>query len=170
MHVWTMRRSDRKVTKYPRSRNRLLVHGIKRSTADIEAMRRADAKAEKALKFARVLEERRGAIRASATPMDELEESAMNDEAEKSVQAMMLAAAVLTETRETVEAFTVAALQQAHAMSHRADATADSFFQAHIDVTVTTQEQARKKQLDFVESMKVYKEVYADDIPAGWKR
>ena len=38
-----------------------------------EATRRADAEAEKALKRAKVLEERRAAKRASATPMDELE-------------------------------------------------------------------------------------------------
>ena len=45
--------------------------------------------------------------------MDELEESAMN--AEISAEAMMVAAeAVLTETRETTEAFTVSALQEAH--------------------------------------------------------
>ena len=103
--------------------------------------------------------------------MDELEKSAMNDEAEKSVEAMMLAAAVLTETRDTVGALAVSALEQVHAMSHRADATAGGFFQAHIDVTVATQEQARKKQLDFLESMKVYKEVCAGDLPAaGWTR
>ena len=32
---------------------------------------------------------------------------------------------------------------------------------------MTTKEQAREKQLDFLESMKVYEEVYADDLPAG---
>ena len=91
--------------------------GVKRS--NIEAIRRADAEAEKALKRAKVLEERRAAKRASATPMDELEkESAMN--AETSAEAMMVAAeAVLTETRETIEALTVSALQQADEMSHR---------------------------------------------------
>ena len=47
--------------------------GVKR--ANVEAIRRADAEAEKALKRAKVLEERRAAKRASATPMDELEES-----------------------------------------------------------------------------------------------
>ena len=35
--------------------------------------------------------------------------------------------AVLTETHETVEALTISALQQAHAMSHRAETTAESF-------------------------------------------
>ena len=74
---------------------------VKRS--NLEAIRRADAEAEKALKRAKVLEERRAAKRASATPMDELEESAPN--AEVSAEAMMIAAeAVLTETRETIEA------------------------------------------------------------------
>ena len=40
--------------------------GLKRS--NIEAIRRADAEAEKALERARLLEERRAAKRASATP------------------------------------------------------------------------------------------------------
>ena len=53
--------------------------------------------------------------------------------------------AALTETRETVEALTVATLQQAHPASHRADLTAESFSQAHKEMTVTTKEQARKK-------------------------
>ena len=48
--------------------------GVKRS--NLEAIRRADAEAEKALKRAKVLEERRAAKRQSATPLDELEESA----------------------------------------------------------------------------------------------
>ena len=48
--------------------------GVKR--LNIEAIRRADAEAEKALTRAKVLDERRAAKRASATPMDELEESA----------------------------------------------------------------------------------------------
>ena len=52
--------------------------GVKCS--DIEAIRRADAKAEKALKRAKKLEERRAAKRQSATPLDELEESATNAE------------------------------------------------------------------------------------------
>ena len=34
-------------------------------------------------------------------------------------------------------------------------------------MTVTSKEQARQKQLDFLESMKVYEEVYEDDLPAG---
>ena len=136
--------------------------GVKRS--NLEAIRRADAEAEKALKRAKVLEERRAAKRASATPMDELEESATN--AEVSAEAMMVAAeAVLAETRETVEALTVAAFQQAHEMSHRPETTAESFFQAHM--TVTSKEQARQKQLDFLEIMKVFEEVYEDELPAG---
>ena len=45
--------------------------------------------------------------------MDKLEESATN--AEVSAESMMIAAeVVLTETRETIEALTVSALQQAH--------------------------------------------------------
>ena len=56
---------------------------------------------------------------------------------------------------------------QAHEMSHRPETTAESFFQAHKDMTVTTKEQARKKQLDFLESMQVYEEVYVDDLPSG---
>ena len=127
--------------------------GMKRSTADVEAMRRADAEAEKALKRARMLEERRPAKRASATPLDYLEESAMNDDAEKSAEAMLVAVeAVVTETRETVDRLTVSALHKAHAMSHRADVTAEIFFQAHMDMTVTTKEQPRKKLLEFLES------------------
>ena len=120
---------------------------MKRS--NIEAIRRADAEAEKALKCVKMLEERRAAKRASATPMDELEESATN--AEVSAEAMLIAAeAVLTETRETIEAFTVSGLQQAHEMNHRPETTAESFFQAHKDITVTSHEQARQKQLDFL--------------------
>ena len=131
-----------------------------------EAIRRADTEAEKALKLAKLQEERRAAKRASATPMDELEESAMN--AEKSAEAMMIAAeAVLTETRETIEALTVSALQQAHEMSHRLETTAENFFHAHKDMTVTSKEQARQKQLDFLESMRVFEEVYEDELPAG---
>ena len=58
--------------------------------------------------------------------MDELEESATN--AEKSAEAMMISAeAVLTETRETIEALTVSALQQVHEMSPRRETTAESF-------------------------------------------
>ena len=79
----------------------------------------------------------------------------MNDEQPKRASAtpeeldtMVAAEAVLTETRETVEALTVSALQQAHAMSHRAETGANSVFQHHKDMTVTTKEQARKKQLN----------------------
>ena len=75
--------------------------------------------------------------------------------------------AVLTDTRETVEALTVSALQQTDAMNHRADTTAESLFQAHKDMTVTTKEQARKTQLDFLESTKIYEEVCVDDLLAG---
>ena len=120
----------------------------------IEAIRRADAEAEKALKRARLLQERRAAKKASAT----LEE----------MDTMLVAAeAVLTETRETVEALTASALQHAHEMSHRAETTAGSFFQAHKDMTVNSREQARQKQFDFLESIKVYEEVYEDDLLAG---
>ena len=127
--------------------------GVKRS--NIEAIRRADAEAEKAQKRARLFDERRAAKRASTTPMDELE-------------TMLVAAeAVLTETRETVEALTVSALRQARAMSHRAETTAEGFFQAHKDMTVTSKEQARQKQLDFLESMRVYEEVYEVELTAG---
>ena len=62
-----------------------------------------------------------------------VEESAMN--AEVTAESLMIAAeAVLTETRETIEALTVSALQQAHEMSHRPETTAESFFQAHKDI------------------------------------
>ena len=99
--------------------------GVKRS--NFEAIRRADAEAEKALKRAEVLEERRAANLASATPMDELEEFATN--AEVTAESLMIAVgAVLTEYRATIEALTVSALQQAHEMSHRPETTAESFF------------------------------------------
>ena len=138
--------------------------GVKRS--NVEAIRRADAEAEKALKLAKVLEERRAAKRASATPMDELEESATN--AEVTAESLMIAAeAVLTETRETIEALTVSALQQAHEMSHRPEMTAESVFQAHKDMTETSKEQARQKQLASLESMKVFEEVHEDELLAG---
>ena len=138
--------------------------GVIRS--NLEAIRLADAESEKALKRAKMLEERRAAKRASATPMDELEESATNEEV--SAESLMIAAeAVLTETRETIEALTVSALQQAHEMSHRPETTAESFFQAHKDMTVTSKEQARQKQLDFLKSMKVFEEVYEDELLAG---
>ena len=137
--------------------------GVKRS--NLEAIRRADAEADKALKRAKTLEERRAATRASSTPMDELEESATN--AEVTAESLMIAAeAVLTETRETIEALTVSALQQAYEMSHRPETTVVSFFQAHKDMTVTSREQARQKQLDFLKSMKVFQEVYEDELPA----
>ena len=98
--------------------------------------------------------------------MDELEESATN--AEVTAESLMIAAeAVLTETRETIEALTVSALRQAHEMSHRFEMTAESFFQAHKDMTVTSKERARQKQLDFLESMKVFEELYEDELPAG---
>ena len=138
--------------------------GVTRS--NVEAIRRADAEAEQALKRPEVLEERRAAKRASATPMDELKESATN--AEATAESLMIAAeAVLTETRETIEALTVSALQQSHEMSHRPETTAESFFKAHKDMTVTSKEQARQKQLDFLESMKGFEEVYEDELLAG---
>ena len=69
--------------------------------ANFEAIRRADAEAEKSLKRAKVLEERFAAKRASGTRMDELEESVTN--AEVSAESLMIAAeAVLTKTRETL--------------------------------------------------------------------
>ena len=52
-------------------------------------------------------------------------------------------------------------------MSHRPETTAESFFQAHKDMTVTSKEQARQNQLDFLESMKVFEEVYEDELLAG---
>ena len=52
-------------------------------------------------------------------------------------------------------------------MSHRPETTAESFFQAHKDMTVTSKEQARQKQLDFLEIIKVFEEVHEDEVPAG---
>ena len=98
--------------------------------------------------------------------MDEPQESSTN--AELSAEPLMIAAeAVLTGTRETIEPLTISAPQQAHEMSHRPETTAESFFQAHKDMTVTSKEQARQRQLDFLESMKVLEEVYEDELPAG---
>ena len=77
---------------------------------------------------------------------------------------MVAAESVVAETRETLEAATVSALQQTHAMIHRAD-TAEEFFQK--DTTVTTREKARKKQLDVLESMKVHEEVHSDHWTLG---
>ena len=109
--------------------------GVKRS--NLGAIRRADAVAEKALKRAKLQEERRAAKPASATSLNELEEPVMNDGAEKSAEAMMVAAEpVLTETRETIEALTVSAIQQAHEMSHRPETTAESFFSQRRDSDV----------------------------------
>ena len=83
------------------------------------------------------------------------------DELKESAEARMIAAeAVLTERRETIEALSVSALQQAHELSHRPETTAESFFQAHKDMTGTSKEQARQKQLDVLDSMKVFEEVY----------
>ena len=48
---------------------------------------------------------------------------------------LVAAEAVLTETRDPVEALTVSFVQQAHEMSHRAETTAERFFQAHNDMT-----------------------------------
>ena len=85
----------------------------------------------------------------------------MSDGAEKSAEAMMVAAeGVLTETRETSEALTVSALQQAQRQRKVS-------FQAHKDMTVTSKEQARQQQLDFLETMRVFEEVYEDELPAG---
>ena len=95
--------------------------GVKR--ANIEAIRRADAEAEKALKRARLVEERVAAKKASETPGE--------------MDTMLVAAeAVLTETRETIEVLRVSALQQAHEVSHCAETNAESFFQAHKDMTL----------------------------------
>ena len=44
-------------------------------------------------------------------------------------------------------------------MSRRPETTAESFFKAHKVMTVTSKEQARQKQLDFLQSMKVFEGV-----------
>ena len=110
-HVMTTSQSDTKTLDdtVPMAQEPSSGSGAKRS--NLEAICRADAEAEKASKRSKVLEERRAAKRASATPTDELEESATN--AEVSAESLMIAAeAVLTETRETIEARTVSALLQ----------------------------------------------------------
>ena len=137
-HVMITSQNDTKpLTTLPMTQEPFSGSGVKRS--NVEAIRRGDAEAEKALKRAKVLEERRAAKRASATPMDELEESATN--AEATAESLMIAGgAVLAETRETIEALTHSAFQQAHEMSHRLETTAESFFQAHKDMTVTSKE------------------------------
>ena len=75
-HVMTTSQSDTKVltTLCRMAQEPSSGSGVKRS--NLEAIRRADV--EKAVKRAKMLEERRAARRASATPMDELEESATN--------------------------------------------------------------------------------------------
>ena len=122
------------------------------------------------MKRANVLEERRAAKRASGTLMEELEEFATN--AEVTAESLMIAAeAVLTKTCETIETLTVSVFQQSHEMSHRPETTAESFFQAHKDMTGTSKEEARQKQvaflLTFLLSMKVFEVVYEDELPAG---
>ena len=64
---------------------------------------------------------------------------------------LVSAETILTETRETVEALTMSALQQAHEMSHRAKTTVENFFQAHrkMTVTVTSQEQTSSETARF---------------------
>ena len=52
-------------------------------------------------------------------------------------------------------------------MNHSPETTAESFFQAHKHMTVMSKEQARQKQLDLLESMKVFEEVCEDELPAG---
>ena len=97
MHVMNTKQSDTKMTHCRWNRNLLPV--LVSNDQTMEAIRRADAEAEKAVKRAKMLEERRAAKRASATPMDELEESATN--AEVTAESLMIAAeAILTETRE----------------------------------------------------------------------
>ena len=87
--------------------------------------------------------------------------------AEVTAESLMIAAeAVLTETHETIEALTVSALQQAHEMSPCPETTAESFLKAQKDMTVMSKEQARQKQLDFSESMKVFEEVHKDELLA----
>ena len=46
--------------------------------------------------------------------------------------------------------------------------TAESLSQVHKDMTVTTKvQEARKKQFDFLESMKLHEEVCTDELPGG---
>ena len=78
---------------------------------------------------------------------------------------MVAAGAVVAETRETLEAFAVSASRQVHAMFHGAETSAERFYQAHEDTTVTNTEEARKKQRPSLEIMKVCEEAHADDVP-----
>ena len=59
MHVETTRRSDAKMMQRTKLQEPSSGSSVKCSAADIEAIRRADAEAEKALKRARLLDERR---------------------------------------------------------------------------------------------------------------
>ena len=53
-------------------------------------------------------------------------------------------------------------------MIHPAETMAGGFCQGQNDMIVTTREQARKKKFSlFLEIMKVYEEVYGDDVPSG---
>ena len=121
--------------------------GLKRSPADDEALRRADAEAEKVLKRAWVFEVRRAATRTSATSAQEFKETLDTETGTSSSAAarMVPAGAVLAKTRETLQALTVSALQQTHATIHRAETMAGGSYQGQNDMIVTTREQARKK-------------------------
>ena len=107
--------------------------GVKR--LDTEAIRRADAEAEKSLKRTRLLEERREAKQASAT-LDEMETMMVAAEAslEKHVKQLWRSQSQLSEKRT---------------MSHREYVTAESTYQAHKDMTVTSKEQARKSLISW---------------------
>ena len=52
-------------------------------------------------------------------------------------------------------------------MNHCPDKMAESFFQLYKDMTMTSKEQARQKQLDFLESMKVFEEMHEYELPAA---
>ena len=90
--------------------------GRKRSPGDDEAKRRAEVEAEKTLKRARELEERKVAKRASAIFVQELEESLDPATGTSSSAAAVMVAA---------EAVQFSALQQTHAVIHRAETTAE---------------------------------------------
>ena len=96
-HVMITSQNDTKtLTTLPMAQEPSPGSGVKRS--NLEVIRRADAEAEKAVKRAKVLEECRAAKRASATPMDELEETAAN--AEVTAESLMIKAEAVLSVKQ----------------------------------------------------------------------
>ena len=143
--------------------------GVKRSSADDEAVRRADAEAEKAWKRAQVTEERRETKRASATSVQGLEEPMETEKGVSCSEAALTVAAeaVLAETRETLDALIVSALQQTHVITHQTDTTAQGFFQVHKDKMTTTTSKDSRNSTTLCRAWRFMRRRVADDVPSG---